>query len=180
MPSTIELLPDDIKQKVDKQLVANRFSRLDEVTEFVNNLLTSQGLEMKISRSALGRYSHDNLQPLINRLQFSTKMAEAIANASADEQGNVDSALIRLTQEALFNKLTELESQENVEPKDLASISQAISKIVDSSTRVKRYREEVKEKALQVAGDVQSALKKGGLSDEIAEAIRGKILGIAS
>lgn len=179
MPSTIELLPDDIKQQVDRELVNRHFSQLDEILDFVNSLLTSRDLEMKISRAALGRYSKHKLQPLLDRIALSTKMAEAIANACPDDQGNVNEAILRLAQERLFQKLVELE-QDDVTAKDLASISQAIAQIVRASTGVKKYREEVREKALQVAGDVQSALKKGGLSDDVAEAIRGKILGIAS
>lgn len=176
MPSTIELLPDDIKQQVDRELVSRHFSQLDEILDFVNKLLTARDLEMKISRSALGRYSKGKLQPLLERIELSTKMAEAIANACPDEQGNVNEAILRLAQERLFQKLIELE-RDDVSPKDLASISQAIAQIVRASTGVKKYREEVRSKLEAKFAEIAP---RTGIDQETLRVIREEIYGIVS
>ncbi len=176
MPSTIELLPDDIKQQVDRELVSRHFSQLDEILDFVNNLLTNRDLEIKISRSALGRYSKGKLQPLLDRIALSTKMAEAIANACPDESGNVNEAILRLAQERLFQKLMELE-QDEVSAKDLASISNAIAQIVRASTGVKKYREEVRSKLEAKFAEIAP---RTGIDQETLRVIREEIYGIVS
>jgi hypothetical protein len=176
MPSTIDLLPEDIKQQVDRELVSRHFSQLDEILDFVNNLLTARDLEMKISRSALGRYSKGKLQPLLDRIALSTKMAEAIANACPDEQGNVNEAILRLAQERLFQKLMELE-QDEITPKELASISQAIAQLVKASTGVKKYREEVRSKLEAKFAEIAP---RTGIDQETLRVIREEIYGIVS
>ena len=47
-------------------------------------------------------------------------------------------------------------------------------------TRLKEYQAKVKAKVAAAADDVAKQARKGGLSDEAAEAIRKQILGIAS
>ena len=55
-----------------------------------------------------------------------------------------------------------------------------IAGLVSASTRLKEYQAKVKAKVVAVAEDAAKQAKKGGLSDEAAEAIRKQILGIAS
>ena len=52
--------------------------------------------------------------------------------------------------------------------------------LISASTRLKEYQAKVKAKVAAAAEDVAKQAKKGGLSDEAAEAIRKQILGIAT
>ena len=58
--------------------------------------------------------------------------------------------------------------------------SRKISGLISASTRLKEYQAKVKAKVAAAAENVAKQAKKGGLSDEAAEAIRKQILGIAS
>ena len=51
---------------------------------------------------------------------------------------------------------------------------------ISAGTRLKEYQAKVKAKVAAAADDVAKQARKGGLSDEAAEAIRKQILGIAS
>lgn len=175
MPSTIELLPKDIKAALDAQLAARHFSGLSEIVDCINALIEQKGLEIRISRSALGRYSHDKLKPMLDRIELSTKMAEAIANSCPDEQGNVNEAILRMAQDRIFQKLCDLE--EELSAKDLASISQSIAQIVRASMGVKKYKNELKDKLDAKFAEISP---RTGIDMETLRVIREEIYGIVS
>ncbi|VEI47022.1 Protein of uncharacterised function (DUF3486) [Actinobacillus equuli] len=55
-----------------------------------------------------------------------------------------------------------------------------VAALIQASTKLKAYQAEVKERAETAAKEVEKVVKKGGLSDEVADEIRRKILGIAT
>lgn len=60
----------------------------------------------------------------------------------------------------------------------VAKASKNIAALTSASTSLKEYQAKLQVKIEQAANDVAKAVKKGGLSDETADEIRRKILGI--
>ena len=61
----------------------------------------------------------------------------------------------------------------------MAGAAKNIALLTSASAKLKEYQAKVKARTESAAADVAKVAKKGGLSDEVAEEIRKKILGIA-
>lgn len=169
--SKVHDLPAAVKQWLDDALVEGNFSGYEALAEE----LKSRGCE--VSKSSLHRYGQQ-FEERLAALKLATEQARAVVAASPDDDDAMNQALIRVTQEKLFTLMMAMQ----IDPKtvDIAKITRSIADLARSSTDAKKYAREVREKAKAAAEEVANTVKSAGLTDEAAEAIRAKILGIAS
>ena len=119
-------------------------------------------------------------------IKASTEAARLIAEGAADEGDTRSEALMAMVQTELFDSLVQIGEIDDDELSPVARFdlmsegAKRIAGLVSASTRLKEYQAKVKAKVAAVAEDAAKQAKKGGLSDEAAEAIRKQILGIAS
>ena len=168
--STVETLPKEVKEWLDRALVESNFSGYKLLAE----AMKARGYE--ISKSAIHRYGQD-FEDRLKTLKMVTEQARAVVQAAPDEDGAVNDALVRLTQEKLFGVLMEIE----VDPEtvDLAKLAKAVAELGKASVMQKRWLSEVRAKAEAAAANVEKIAKKGGLSSASVEQLRREILGIA-
>ncbi len=168
--STVETLPKEVKEWLDRALVESNFSGYKLLAEEMK----ARGYE--ISKSAIHRYGQD-FEERLKTLKMVTEQARAVVQAAPDEDGAVNDALVRLTQEKLFGVLMEIE----VDPEtvDLAKLAKAVAELGKASVMQKRWLSEVRAKAEAAAANVEKIAKKGGLSSASVEQLRREILGIA-
>ncbi len=168
--STVETLPKEVKEWLDRSLVESNFSGY----KLLAGEMKARGYE--ISKSAIHRYGQD-FEDRLKTLKMVTEQARAVVQAAPDEDGAVNDALVRLTQEKLFGVLMEIE----VDPEtvDLAKLAKAVAELGKASVMQKRWLSEVRAKAEAAAANVEKIAKKGGLSSASVEQLRREILGIA-
>ena len=100
--STVETLPKEVKEWLDRALVESNFSGY----KLLAGEMKARGYE--ISKSAIHRYGQD-FEERLKTLKMVTEQARAVVQAAPDEDGAVNDALVRLTQEKLFGVLMEIE-----------------------------------------------------------------------
>ncbi len=168
--SKIALLPPEIKAEFDKRLISGGFSNYTEVAEW----LCGQGIE--ISRSSAHRYGK-KLENTIASVKAATDMAVALTDQVGDDAGKMSDAVIRMYQEKLFNVLLDM-NELDPDKIDFNKLGRVIADITRSSVSQKKWAAEMRKKTAETAEDVVRTAKTGGLSEETAEQIRRKILGI--
>ena len=177
--SSIDLLPDTVRHALERRLTDTGFGNYSELTEWLNE----QGYQ--ISRSAVHRYGQ-KVERRFASIKASTEAARLIAEGAADEGDTRSEALMAMLQTELFDALVQIGEMPSEELNALQRFgvisegSRKISGLISASTRLKEYQAKVKAKVAAAAENVAKQAKKGGLSDEAAEAIRKQILGIAS
>ena len=177
--STLAILPDDIRQNFERKLAENGFSNYTELTEW----LREQGFE--VSRSSVHRYGQ-KIERRFAAIKDSTEAARLIADQATDEGDTRSEALMAMLQTELFNAMVdigEIDDEELPPIKKFGLMSHAaknIAALTSASARLKEYQAKVKVKVEDTAEKVAKSAKKGGLSNEAAEAIRRQILGITS
>lgn len=175
----IATLPEDVRRAFELKLAENGFGNYTELTEWLNE----QGYE--ISRAAVHRYGQ-KVQRRFESIKASTEAARLIAEGASDEGDTRSEALMAMLQTELFDALVAIGEMPSEELGALdrfgvmAEGAKKISGLISASTRLKEYQAKVKAKVAAAAEDVAKQAKKGGLSDEAAEAIRKQILGIAA
>lgn len=169
--SKVEQLPPEIKAWLDQALVQSNFSQY----ELLSAELKKRGCE--ISKTGLHRYGQD-FEERLKTLRMVTEQARAVVQASPDDDGAVNDALVRLTQEKMFGILMELE----VDPTsiDLTKLARAVAELGKASVAQKRWQIEARKSALaEAAKEAGIAAKSVGLTDDAVEQIKRRILGIA-
>lgn len=166
--SKVELLPEDVRTELEARLIKDGFSGYRELSEW----LSDQGFE--ISKSRLHVWGQD-FENRLGALRKVTAQARAIVAESPDDDGMVNDALIRLTQERVFTLMAELEVE--MSTGDLAKITRAVANLSRASVSQKRLAKEIREEALENAAQrVEDAALSKGLSEEDAKFWREQVL----
>ncbi|MBO1856813.1 DUF3486 family protein [Burkholderia cenocepacia] len=172
--SKIETLPKPVKEWLDRRLVDGSFSDYRGVVDELNEQLHQYGLV--ISKSGLQRYGQ-SFEEKLKAIKLVTEQARAVVAASPDDDGAVNDALIRLTQEKMFSVLMDLE----VDPEtiDLAKFARSVADLGKTAVQQKKWEAEARRNALeQAAREAGAAGKSMGLTDEAVEQIQQRILGV--
>jgi hypothetical protein len=168
--SKVEQLPTETKAWLDRALADNNFSEYNNLAQY----LKEHGFD--ISKSSLHRYGQV-FEERLKTLKLVTEQARAVVQAAPDEDGAVNDALVRLTQEKMFNILMEM----NVDPDniDLPKLARAVAELGKASVAQKRWQAEARKQALADAAKAAGlAAKSAGLTDAAAEEIKRRILGV--
>jgi Protein of unknown function (DUF3486) len=168
--SKVESLPQPDRKELEQELIASNFSKYHEHEA----RLADRGI--KVGKSSIQRFGI-NFQNRVKAIRTATEQAKAVVNASPDDDNAMNDALIRLVQERVFSLLVEA-NVENLPAKVLAQITKAIADVGRASVQQKKYMGEVRAKLQLAADDVENAAKNSGVSDEFAEFVIKRIMGV--
>jgi len=168
--SSVELLPDEVRQELEKRLIQGGFAGYVALAEWLNE----QGFE--ISKSSVHRYG-TKFEDRLRALKVATDQAKAIAEASEDDAGAMNDAIIRLVQTKTFELLVELETDD----KSLPRIGQMVAKLAQAAVRQKKWAKEREDKVKQETQEtavraVEKEGKRQGASAETIDALRAAIM----
>lgn len=161
----IDELPPELKQEIDNLLVQG-----DVTYDDIKEHLASKGHD--ISRSSIGRYGKEffaNYREL--------RIIEEKSRTLVSEAG--DSMILDEAASKLFaQKILELQLAGKFDLKKNSRILADFAKLQAASIMRERMKQDFAKKATAAAADVVKIVKKGGLSEDKAEEIRKRILGI--
>jgi len=176
-PSAIDQLSAEDKAWLDARFRDQGFCGYVEIAE----LLAERGYN--VSKSSVHRYGQ-KLEQKLAAVQASTQAALLIADAAPDDGDVRSQAVLSLIQTELFNALIALQESNNpdADPADrlalIAKCGKGIAEITKASVNQKKWMLDVRDRVEKAAKEVESIVKKGGLSKEAAAAIKREILGI--
>ena len=167
--SSILQLPKDIQAELNKRLVKNGFADYQGLADW----LAENGFQ--ISKSSIHRHGQQ-FEERLSAIKIATEQARAITEAVGDEEGVMGDALTRLAQEKAFQVLIKMQGVEDI---SFSKLTRAIADLNRAAVTQKKWMAEVKKKTQEAARKISKELKKRGLSEDAAEAIKKDILGIA-
>lgn len=167
--SAVSLLPEAVRQQLEQRLLKGGFADYQGLADW----LTEQGFE--ISRSSVHRYGQ-TFERRLQSLRLATDQAKAISQASEDDEGAMNEALIRLVQTKTFEILVALEDNEDGGA-DLAKIGRMVAELARASVTQKKYAEQVRQSVIADAAEsAETAARSAGMSATSAAELRRKIL----
>lgn len=168
--SKVAQLPPQVKTWLDQALVESNFSGY----ELLSAELAERGYS--IGKSALHSYGQ-TFEERLSALKMASEQAKAVVAAAPDDDGTVNEALVRLTQERLLTLLVASDGK-----LDLSKIGKTVAELVKASVTQKKFAAEAaaRRAALQEAASVaEGAMASQGMSQDAIDAIKRDILGIA-
>lgn len=160
--SKVNALPEELRRELEQRLIRNGFSDYDGLVEW----LVSQGFE--IHRSSVYRFG-SKFEDRLRALKVSTEKARAVVEASPDDAGDMSEALTRLTQQAAFDILMELEL--DPETIEFPKLVRAIADINRSSVTLKKYQAEAR---VRIEADLKK-LEAEGYDKNTLAALQNRI-----
>jgi hypothetical protein len=158
-------LPQELREQVDRLLIEP-----GNTYEDIKAFLAGQGHD--ISRSAIGRYGKDFLS-VYQRLKQVEDKSKALVSAAGDGMV-LEEAASKLFAQMILEGLMSAKIDVAKYPKILGEFA----RLQASTVLRERLKKDYSEKVKKTADAVTKAVKSKGLSDEAAEEIRKKILGI--
>jgi hypothetical protein len=139
----ISTLPPEVRQAIDKLLIARGFSGYEQLEALV---LREHGVE--VSKSSLHRYG-SALQRKLDAIRASTEAARLIAQAAPDAADERSAAVISLVQSAMFDALLNLqEAEDQADPAErvklLGAAARAMAEASRASIGQKKWADEVR------------------------------------
>ena len=183
--SKIDLLPDEIKKRLDEMLRDKQFSQ-GHILENINDMILAAGLteEATISRSGLSRHAQKTelIGQKLRELRESTKALTA--ELGDKPTGDTTKLILEMGRSQLFRAMQQqiINPDEN-DQVDIGMIKEAMlaAQRLESTAMKAHQREKDIRKAFaeEAANAAEAAASQAGLSDEGAALIRQQILGIA-
>tara|TARA_R110002096_G_scaffold172484_7_gene346192 strand:- start:5277 stop:5843 length:567 start_codon:yes stop_codon:yes gene_type:complete len=173
-------LPDDLRDELNERLINNGFSNYVALSEWLNAELEQRDMELRVSKNAVWRHG-EKFEERLSSLKMATEQAKALTEAAPDDEGAMSDALIRMVQEKIFNILVNV-GTDDVKKINLANLTKSIAQLTRATVRQKEWMVEIREKLekskASTAEEAAGFAVKAGLSDEDADILKAKILGI--
>ncbi len=174
---TISQIPASLRAELDQELINRNFSDYTELTAWLNDRLAENELELTLSRASVHRYGQ-RFEERVEMLELATRQAERLKILFTDDGANLSEQALQLAQGLAFNLM--IESGEKLTPKELSMMTRSLSEAARGFVNVKKYQDEVKDRAAAAARAVAAQARSGGLSEATIAQIEQQILGIAS
>ena len=175
--SKVHTLPPELKEWLDAELVKRGFG------DYIQLAADLKARGADVSKSALQRYGSPFEQRMA-QLKMASEQARALVDAAPDEEDKLGSAVVRMTQEKIFNLLMELDIK--AEDVDVNKLFKNAAEIGKASVTHKRFSMEARaaieaEARRKVLEEQRAKLEampiKAGVTTETKAAIR-EALGI--
>lgn len=150
--SKVHALPPELKEWLDAELIKRGFGDYAQLAAD----LKARGAD--ISASGLQRYGSPFEQRMA-QLKMSNEQARALVDAAPDDEDKLGAAVIRLTQERIFNLLVELEL--NPADVDVNKLFKNAAEIGKASVTQKRF-------SMEARAAIEEAARKKLLEEQKA------------
>jgi hypothetical protein len=175
----ITQLPDEVRRKLDAELVKRGFSGYDALETWL------EGIGISIGKSSIHRYGK-NLERKLAAIKASTEAARLIAAEAPDDADQRSGAVISMIQTEVFEVLVALQEldDEDADPlkraKLLSTLAKNVATLSRASVHQKRHEIEIRTRTEAAADHVARLAKKGGASAATVDSMKRAILRIAT
>ncbi|MEL7098278.1 MAG: phage protein Gp27 family protein [Pseudomonadota bacterium] len=181
-PRKIDLLPDEFRVRLARELQARGFADIIEVTDQLNFWLEEQGLQLTIGKSAVGEFSK-----VLKDQRDAFKMAEVLLeDMDVEAEGDMHKMLMHMIATQAAQYIASVSKQGvHLEPKDLMNLGRMLKDLMQSSGLREKFLEEDRARIAKAAREEAAeagakTARDAGLSAELEEQIKANILGVAS
>ena len=170
--SKVHTLPPELKEWLDAELVKRGFG------DYIQLAADLKARGADVSKSALQRYGSPFEQRMA-QLKMASEQARALVDAAPDEEDKLGSAVVRMTQEKIFNLLMELDIK--AEDVDVNKLFKNVAEIGKASVAHKKFgfeaRAALKEEARrELIAEQRAKLDELGQSGEIDQEMLAKVI----
>lgn len=181
-PRKIDRLPEELRTRLTRALTEAGFGNIVGITDELNFWLEEEGLELRVGKTAVGEFS----KALKNQRE-AFKLAETLLeDMDIERESDMHRVLMQMIATAAVQFMrVATESESTLDPKDLMNLGRMLKDLMHSAGIREKLREDERtrirrEAREEAAGDAATAAREAGLSDEAAETVKARILGVSA
>lgn len=180
--SKIAQMPEHVRAWLHRALVDRAFGDHAAVAAELREMLQAEGLDMQISRAAVGRESA-RIQRLQESIRATTEATKMIVASASDDGDSRSEATLALVQSEVFELLHQVrEAGAADDPADRLDLMNkaalGLSRMARARNVQARWKDELDQRTKSAAEAVAKIARQGGLTPEQQAEIRSSILGI--
>lgn len=160
--SSIDRLPEDIRERLQELLRDPRVTQLDAVRE-INTILSNEGDPNRVSKSAVNRYAL-RMEDVGAKLRETREVARMwIGKLGSEPQGEVGKLLNELVRTLAFRaamKASEADDDEPIDPKLLKSLAVSVYRLERAANENAVLEDKIRKRALSEMADKVAAEEK--------------------
>lgn len=186
-PRKIDLIPQEIRLRLQDLLKERGFSDYVAVTEDLNFWLEDAGLEMRVGKSAVHSFGQEYEQMARAQEEASAWAVSWMEGNGLEEEAKRHNVLFQMITTLAFKvmKAAMLKEGDEIDPKELHFLGKMLKDVMSSSgIREKLTADErlriAKEERANAAETAVKAARQAGMSSETAEKIKADILGVSN
>lgn len=172
-PLRIQQLAPEVRAELNDRIASRNFTSYRELKLW----LRQHGC--LIGTLAVQRHAN-KLELRLEAVRLATAQARAVVEAAADDNVDINEALLRLVQQHLFTVLVELQGVD-FNRANLPALARSVSALARASVLQKKCTDEIRARVAQKVADARHALDKAralGLSEDGAAQIRNVLMEI--
>ena len=179
-PRKINLIPGELRQWLAEALQERGFADIVDVTEELNFKLEENGLELSVGKTAVGNFS----KALKDQREAFSLAETLLDDLDVEQEGDLHKVLLQMISTSAIHMIQSVREEDgHLDPKDLMSLGRMLKDLMQSTGIREKIlqdeRERIARKAREAAAtQAENAAREAGLSNEGAEAIKNKILGV--
>lgn len=174
--SSIDRIPEDIREQLQALLRDKRVTQL-AATAKINDILSAEGHEQRLSKSAVNRYSL-RMELVGAKLQESREIARMwIGKLGAEPQGEVGKLLNEIVRNLAFRAaLKAAEDEDAIDPRDLKALAIAVHRLEQAAEKNASVEKKIREQAMaEASAKIGSAAKASGIDAATIERIQNEL-----
>ncbi|MFH1984133.1 MAG: DUF3486 family protein [Pseudomonadota bacterium] len=176
-PSTIDMLPEDIREKLQELLRDPRVTQLD-ATARINAVLEAEGHPDRVTKSSVNRYAV-RMEEVGAKLRESREVAKMwIGQLGSEPAGEVGKLLNEMVRTLAFRvAMRASEGDDDIDPKDLKALAIAVHRLEMAAEKNAKVEEQIRKKAKEKAAQaVETEGKRIGAGAATIDALRAAIM----
>ncbi|MBS0599588.1 MAG: DUF3486 family protein [Proteobacteria bacterium] len=181
-PSKIDQLPAEVREELDRELIAGGFGGFVRLSEW----LSAKGYE--IGKSAIGERSQ-RLKRRLAAITASTEAMKMVAAAAPDDAEDRSNAIISLVQTDLFEALVEFQEAaaneaDDITPAERIALYGKAAKNIASLTRASvartKWASEVRTRIDSARAEIRKLATGAGMTEATMAAIDARLQGVVA
>lgn len=173
-PKKLDLIPEAIRRSLAAELRERGYSDIVEVTDWLNDRLASEGLEIRIGKTAVGDFS----KALKDQREAFALADELLSDLDIEREGEIHRVLMQMIATSAVHMIQNVREQDgHLDPKDLMSLGRMLKDLMASSGMREKLLSDERERVAREAREAQQA----ELTDKLEQGVaRGTINGDAA
>lgn len=184
-PRKVDLMPEELRAWLKEELRARGFADYEGLAQALNVRLEDAGLDLRIGKSAVHAYGQEYEEFVRYQEEASAWAAGWMNDNGLEEEAQRHNVLFQMITTLAFKVMQAQMTREGgeIDPRELHFLGKMLKDVMSSSgIREKLVTEErariARETRESAAETAVRAVQEAGMSDDTAEAIKSKILGV--
>lgn len=184
-PRKIDLLPEELRAWLKEELRARGFAGYEALAEALNARLETEGLEMRIGKSAVHAFGQEYSEFVKYQEEASAWAASWMNDNGLEEEAQRHNVLFQMITTLAFKVMMSMQTKEGdeIDPKELHFLGKMLKDVMASSGIREKIMEEERARIAAAtraaaADTVEKSARQLGLTGETVQAIRAEILGV--